>query len=79
MDLVGTGADEILSVVYDSSRRAELRAVALRNAVNPATSEFALYAEAAGITLGYVIYIGDADPQCLNSVIAFWILGAIVG
>ena len=67
VDLVGAGADEILSVVYDSSRRAELRAAARRDAVELARAKATLYAEAAGVALGSVVHIEDVNPQRLNS------------
>jgi len=67
VDLVAAGADEIISVTYDSSRRAELRATARRDAVQLATTKAELYAEAANVALGPVIHIEDVDPQRLNS------------
>lgn len=66
VDLVNAGADEIISVTYDSTRRPELRAAARREAVELATAKAALYADAADIQLGPVVHIEDVDPQSLN-------------
>ncbi len=62
VDLVDSGADEILSVSYDTARRPELLADARRQAVEFATAKALLYAEAAGVTLGPVVHIEDVDP-----------------
>lgn len=54
-------ADEILGVDYDTSRTQELRVEARTQAVAAATAKAALYAEAAGVTLGPVVHVEDVD------------------
>jgi uncharacterized protein YggE len=60
--LVDGGADEILSVHYDTTQKPQLRATARRAAVDAAKRKAELYAEAAGAALGPVIHIDDVDP-----------------
>ena len=66
LNLVGAGADEIISVTYETTRKAELRAEARRQAVNAAQTKAQLYAEASGVRLGPVVHIEDVDPVQLN-------------
>lgn len=66
IDVVDAGADEIMSVLYDTKQKPELRANARRSAVEAARRKAALYAEAAGVSLGPVIHIEDVDPEQLR-------------
>jgi uncharacterized protein YggE len=66
IDVVDAGADEIISVKYDTSMKPELRAQARRDAVDAAQRKAALYAEAAGVSLGPVVHIEDVDPEQLR-------------
>ncbi len=70
VDLVEAGADEILGVGYDTSRRDELLADARRRAVERATATAALYAEAAGVRLGPVVHLDDTNPVGARSGLA---------
>jgi uncharacterized protein len=63
IDVVDAGADEILGVVYESSRADELRADARERAVAAAHAKARLYAEAANIRLGPVVHIEDLDAD----------------
>jgi uncharacterized protein YggE len=66
VEVVTAGADEIVGVDYDSTRRPELRAAARREAVDLARTKATLYAEAADLKLGPIVHIEDVDPQTLN-------------
>ncbi|HEY8546348.1 MAG TPA: SIMPL domain-containing protein [Acidimicrobiales bacterium] len=63
VELVGSGADEILGVDYDTSRTREVRAQARREAVAAAEAKARLYAEAAGVGLGPVVHVEDLNPD----------------
>jgi hypothetical protein len=63
VELVASGADEILGVDYDTSRTREVRAEARREAVAAAEAKARLYAEAAGVALGPVVHIEDLNPD----------------
>lgn len=63
VDLVAAGANEIETVDFDVTAKADLRAEARRQAVAAARSKAELYAEAAGVRLGAVLHIDDVDPE----------------
>ena len=63
VELVASGADEILGVEYDTSRTREVRAGARREAIAAAEAKARLYAEAAGVGLGPVVHIEDLNPD----------------
>jgi uncharacterized protein YggE len=63
VDLVAAGANEIESVGFDVADRSELRADARRRAVAAARAKAELYAEAAGVRIGAVVHLEDADPE----------------
>jgi uncharacterized protein YggE len=67
VDLVTAGADEIVSVTYDTNRTPELRADARRQAVAVAQAKAQVYADAAGVPLGPVVHIEDVDPERLRT------------
>jgi uncharacterized protein YggE len=60
-DLVSAGAHEIDALEYDVADRAALQAQAYQQAVTAAREKAALYASAAGMRLGAVLHIEDAD------------------
>jgi hypothetical protein len=60
--VVDAGADEILEIVYDTSRSDDLNADAQEKAVAAAHTKARLYAEAANVRLGPVVHIEDLDP-----------------
>lgn len=61
IDLVDAGADEILSVTYDTTREPELWADARRQAIESARSKAAAYADACEVELGPVVHVEDLD------------------
>jgi uncharacterized protein YggE len=63
VDIVAAGANEIESVDFDVTAKAELRAEARRQAVAAARRKAELYAQAAGVRLGAVLHIDDVDPE----------------
>lgn len=63
VELVASGADEILGVDYDTSRTREIRAAARKDAVAAAEAKARLYAEAAGVGLGPVVHVEDLNPD----------------
>ncbi len=63
VDLVDAGADELLSVTYDTTREPDLLADARRQAIESATAKARAYAQAAEITLGPVVHIEDLEQQ----------------
>jgi uncharacterized protein YggE len=63
VDVIAAGANEIDSVEFDVSGKRELRAEARRKAVAAARAKAELYAEAAGVRIGTVLHLEDADPE----------------
>jgi len=66
IDLVEAGADEVVSVEYDTHSKPDLRRDARKAAVAAATAKAELYAEAAGAGLGPIVHIEDVDPERLR-------------
>jgi uncharacterized protein len=64
-DAVEAGANEVTSVKYLTTRLAELRAQARREAVAAARRKAEIYCEAAGIALGHVLHIEDVNPDSM--------------
>jgi uncharacterized protein YggE len=62
-DLVAAGAHEIDSVEFDVADRSSMQAEAGRQAVAAARATASGYASAAGMRLGTVLHIEDADAQ----------------
>lgn len=60
--LVENGADQVQQVRFHTSRLRELRATARVAALKAARQKAELYCEAAGVALGKVMHIEDADP-----------------
>jgi uncharacterized protein YggE len=63
VDLVAAGANEIEAVEFDVRAKRDLRADARRQAVAAARRKADLYAEAAGVRVGAVLHIDDADAD----------------
>jgi len=61
--LIGAGANELLSVTFQTSRLREVRADARRRAIAAAREKAELYCAAAGVTAGDVLAIEDANPE----------------
>lgn len=66
VDVVAAGANEIQGVSFDVIDKPALRAGARREAVATARRKAQLYAEAAGVRLGALVYIDDVDPEKLG-------------
>src|SRR5260221_5913416 len=64
-DAGGAGANEVTSVRYLTTHRAELRAKARREAVAAARRKAEVYCEAAGVALGHVLHIEDVNPDSM--------------
>lgn len=64
-DAVEAGANEVSSVKYLTTRLAELRAQARREAVAAARRKAEVYCEAAGVALGHVLHIEDVNPDSM--------------
>lgn len=62
-DLVAAGAHEVDSVEYDVTDRSPMQAEAGRQALTAAREKASRYASAAGMRLGTVLHIEDADTQ----------------
>ncbi len=60
--LVEAGANEIESISFETTRLQELRAEARRLAIADARAKALDYCEAAGIILGRVLHVEDANP-----------------
>lgn len=67
IDAVAAGVNSVESVEFDVAAKKDLRAQARRKAVDAAREKAALYAEAAGVTLGAVIHIEDVDAEQLQN------------
>jgi uncharacterized protein len=63
VDVVAAGANEIDGVAFDVAAERELRIEARRQAVANARAKAELYAEAAGVRLGAVLHIEDAEHE----------------
>jgi uncharacterized protein YggE len=63
---VDAGANEVGSVTFQSTQLKEYREKARRQAVAAAKQKAAVYAEAAGVTLGRILHIEDVNPERLN-------------
>lgn len=63
VDLVAAGANAIDGVDFDVTARPALRADARRKAMAAARAKAELYADAAGVRLGAVLHIEDADEH----------------
>jgi uncharacterized protein YggE len=64
--LIAAGANELVSVTFQTTRLKELRADARRRAVAAAREKAELYSNAAGVTLGTVLAIEDVNPELLS-------------
>ena len=60
---IAAGANELTSVTFQTSRLAEERAEARRQAVAAARAKAELYAAAAGVAVGPVLAIEDVSPD----------------
>lgn len=67
-DLVAAGAHEIDALEFDVADRAALQAQAYRQAIAAAQEKAAVYASAAGMRLGAVLHIEDADSPPVAAV-----------
>jgi len=65
--VIEAGANEIVSIQFQTSHLKDLRMQARRLAIQAAKEKAAVYAEAAGVVLGSVIHIEDVDPQKLQA------------
>jgi uncharacterized protein YggE len=63
VDVVAAGANEIEGVEFDIAGKSDLRAEARAKAVAAARTKAELYADAAGVRLGPVVHIEEADPE----------------
>lgn len=61
--VVAAGANDFLSVTFESNRLDEVRAEARRRAVADARGKAELYCKEAGVSLGPVIAIQDKNPE----------------
>ncbi len=64
--LIDAGANELTSVDFQTTRLKEVRADARRRAVAAALEKADVYCRAAGVTLGRVTTIEDANPDALS-------------
>ncbi len=62
---IAAGANELTSVTFQTSRLAEERAEARRQAVAAARAKAELYAAAAGVDVGPVLGIEDVSPDAI--------------
>lgn len=65
--VVEAGANEIASIQFHTSNLKDLRMQARRQAIDAAKEKAAVYAGAAGVTLGNIIHIEDVNPQILHT------------
>ncbi len=65
---VAAGANEVVSVDFQTTELQAHRAEARKRAVRAAREKALVYAEAAGITLGPVIHLEDMNPDVLTGV-----------
>jgi uncharacterized protein len=63
VDAVEAGANQVEGVEFDVSTKKALRARARAAAVTATREKAELYAEAAGVRLGAVVHIKDAEPE----------------
>jgi uncharacterized protein len=61
--ILDAGASVIHGVRFETSRLRELRAEARRGAIEAARRKAEIYASAAGVKLGAVLHIEDANPE----------------
>ncbi|HEV3261173.1 MAG TPA: SIMPL domain-containing protein [Gemmataceae bacterium] len=64
--LIDAGANELTSVTFQTTRLKEVRADARRRAVTAAREKAELYCTAAGVSIGRVVAIEDANPETLS-------------
>jgi len=64
--LIASGANELTSVKFQTTRLKELRADARRRAVAAAREKAELYCQAAGVAVGGVLAIEDVNPDLLS-------------
>ncbi len=64
--MIGAGANELTSVTFQTSRLREVRADARRRAIAAAREKAELYCTAAGVAVGRVLAIDDANPEFVN-------------
>ncbi len=63
--LIAAGANELTSVTFETTRLKQIRADARRQAVAAAREKAELYCTEAGVPVGRVIAIEDANPDLL--------------
>jgi uncharacterized protein len=64
--LVDSGANELGSLSFQTTRLKELRAEVRKMAIAAAREKASVYSEAAGVELGEVIHIEDVNPNVLQ-------------
>ena len=64
--LIAAGANELTSVIFQTTRLKELRVDARRRAVVAAREKAELYCTAAGVSVGRVLAIEDVNPESLS-------------
>jgi uncharacterized protein YggE len=64
--LIGAGADELTSVMFQTTRLKELRAESRRRAIVAAREKAELYCLAAGVAVGAVLAIEDVNPESVS-------------
>lgn len=64
--MVEAGANELGSLSFQTTRLKELRADARRMAIVAAKEKALVYADSAGVELGYIIHIEDVNPNVLQ-------------
>jgi uncharacterized protein YggE len=64
--LIEAGANELTSIVFQTTRLREIRADARRHAITAAREKADIYCSAAGVTAGKVLAIEDVNPGSLS-------------
>jgi uncharacterized protein YggE len=64
--LIASGANELTSVSFQTTRLREVRAEARRRAIAAAKEKAELYCSAAGVSVGRVLSIEDVNPEVLS-------------
>ena len=64
--LIDAGANELTSVTFETSQLKEIREDARARAIEAARRKAEVYAEAAGIGVGDVVFIEDMNPDFLS-------------
>jgi uncharacterized protein YggE len=64
--LIDAGANELTSVTFQTTRLKEVRADARRRAVAAAREKAELYCASAGVSVGRVVALEDANPEALS-------------